>query len=146
MEHKDSLHHFNTEGKELKTKVESPRKASKGTSGMVIKFPESKKLYYRRQIEPWPMPCKDGDQTICLPDRTALKRQPQSTSEPKKQSLERTDPYHQCSKVGKIKSKPCGLLKYRMVEYQIPSKRLLCKDPHGNIFQLAPGPRYNPFD
>ncbi|CAL1287587.1 unnamed protein product [Larinioides sclopetarius] len=111
------------------------------------RYNDSKESYYKRPIEPWPMPCKDGNRTIRLPDRGALIRssaieQPESKEEIKKPA----NPYILPKPRPTRKPQNYGFPRYRMVTLSIPTKRLVCIDKNGNRCQLAPTPKYHPFE
>ncbi|GFU41994.1 hypothetical protein NPIL_384341 [Nephila pilipes] len=94
------------------------------------------------------MPCKDGYQIVCLPERTKLIRAPKPkppASQRIEEMIEFVNPFILPKKLPEIKSKPCGLPKYKMVVKPLVTLKLLYTDENGIKFQFAPSPRYDPF-
>ncbi|KAF8769860.1 hypothetical protein HNY73_017459 [Argiope bruennichi] len=110
------------------------------------RYNDSKESYYKRPIEPWPMPCKDGTRISCLPDRAAIIRcNGIKQLEAKEEERKRANPYILAKPLPGRKPQNYGFPLYRMVTLPVATKRLVCTDKNGNKFQLAPTPRYDPF-
>ncbi|GBO16938.1 hypothetical protein AVEN_270393-1 [Araneus ventricosus] len=93
------------------------------------------------------MPCKDGTRTTYLPDReTVLRSTAIEHPEYKEEVKKPANPYILPKSRPERKPQNYGFPRYRMVTLPIPTKRLVCTDKNGNKFQLAPTPRYHPFE
>ncbi|GFW08804.1 hypothetical protein TNCV_4299771 [Trichonephila clavipes] len=110
---------------------------------------DSESFRFKRPIYPWPMPCKDGKKFVSFPERTKLIRisRPEIPSTQKiEEMIEFVNPYSMPKPPPKIKPRPCGLPKYKMVVKPLVTLQLLYSDERGNKFQFAPSPQYHPFE